>query len=443
MRFHVTSRGLTTLLESPANDVTDNITAPASLQDLFLFLSRGTEGGANKLILRAFLRQNGIQPGSKDYEVFGKLLDRHLQMGVSRNTIQKVQWVGEGVSGDKQGDPSSVHEGMTGDTGKEAQTDKNEKDLLSTPRTTNSAQRNARLESVDSASSHRDSSGLTRPPVRNLKAFSCALGQTILPPFKELSKRSHKWYASRKLDGVRVLALLDFHVPTDSSKSVRFAEAQFVSRQGNPFHSLARLEEQLRNLEGYPELRELLDRDPMFIEEHDDGTVKRLVLDGEVCSMVPATHPVRMGDDGTGASALWENDGLTEDFASAVSLVKRHATMEQPMYFIFDVCPWIEVYEGEARGKDGEGLGKTFGERVDDTKRLCEWLRSEVRRNRPGEEPKIRALVQWPIDVGDVDAMVERAAAEGWEGLIFRADTPYKGKRSYVLRRSCDLCAGD
>jgi len=37
--------------------------------------------------------------------------------------------------------------------------------------------------------------------------------------------------------------------------------------------------------------------------------------------------------------------------------------------------------------------------------------------------------------VEDLEGMVERAAAEGWEGLILRADKPYKGSRSSDIRK--------
>ena len=415
----MTSAGLNSAKPVPEGKLQFNNPPSETLLDLLEILNRGPHGDAGKHSVIRFLEHHGIARSSAQYEEFMRLLDRHLQMGFSRNTISKVPWGGsydaKGAS-NQQGDSKRVkveHDDTTPSHGSRS----------------GSSTRTSQDDSVTSPAGKVMPGSASRSPPRNLKAFSCALGQTILPPFRELAKKPHRWYASRKLDGVRVLALLDFFVPSSPDTRIEFSQAQFVSRQGNPFHSLSKLEEQLRLLENYPTLRPLLDRDPMVIEQRDDGVVKRLVLDGEVCSMVPATHPVRMGDDGTGASALWQNDGFTEDFASAVSMVKRHATMERPMYFVFDVCPWIEVYEGEARGCDGEGLGKTFGERVEDTKGVCEWLRRQVGEKGQGE-PRVRALVQWPIELGDVDGMVERAAAEGWEGLIFRADAPYKGKRS-------------
>lgn len=263
-----------------------------------------------------------------------------------------------------------------------------------------------------------------------LKSFSCALGTTIAPhQLKDLQKRASNWYASRKLDGVRVIALLDFHVPHDSSEPITFDEARFVSRSGNEFGSLDELESQLVHIQDYPSLRTILDQDPVLVEQQDEGVIKRLVLDGEVCVMVKAgSQPVRISDDGTGASALWENDGLVEDFASAVSMVKRHATMENPMYFLFDTLSWAEVHAQKAL--PDQGLGNTFGKRAEITRELTEWLRAKMMME--SKEPKVRALVQWPMKPGDVDGMMERAMNEGWEGLIFRADVPYKGTRSYA-----------
>ena len=240
---------------------------------------------------------------------------------------------------------------------------------------------------------------------------------------------SERWFASRKLDGIRVLTLLDFFVPHDEILPVKFHNATFCSRSGNEFTSLARLEEQLRHLAGYPGMRSLLLAEPEIIEDFPDGFIKRLVLDGEVCHMVPAQgRTVRIGDDGTGASALWEDDGLVEDFQTAVSMVRRNATMEHPLYFVFDVLSWAEVALGGP--STATGLGKRFGERVEDTTALVGWLRDAIA-GAQGGEPRVRAMIQREVkSKEDTDAMVQRAMDEGWEGLIFRMDKPYKGKRS-------------
>jgi DNA ligase-1 len=240
---------------------------------------------------------------------------------------------------------------------------------------------------------------------------------------------TERWFASRKLDGVRVLSLLDFFIPHDYASPVELDSVSFRSRTGNEFTSLARLEEQLRHLADYPGMRGLLQNEPEIIEEREDGVVKRLVLDGEVCHMIPSQgQTIRVGDDGTGASALWEDDGLVEDFQQAVSMVRRNETMDRPLYFVFDVLNWVEVASGGP--VDSPGLGKSFRQRVEDTKELVGWLRDRIAKNE-GEEPRVRAMIQREVKgKEDADAMVKWAMDEGWEGLIFRMDKPYKGRRS-------------
>ena len=268
---------------------------------------------------------------------------------------------------------------------------------------------------------------------RNLVGFECALGKSISPPFAELSKRADKWYASRKLDGVRVVTLIDFNVPHDPSRPITVHSVQFCSRKGSQFTSLSNLETQLVHIVRFPHLREWLDRDTLVVNEMQDASVKRLVLDGEVCIMTRLQQVAddakarTVGDDGTGASAIWEDDGLIEDFNAAVTQVRTNRPIEHPKYFLFDLISWVEFANRHA--VDSPALGKPFGERAQETKELATWLKEELKRQ--GEdEAMMRALVQSEVKSGDVDGLVERAVNEGWEGLIFRADRPYKGSRS-------------
>ena len=164
--------------------------------------------------------------------------------------------------------------------------------------------------------------------------------------------------------------------------------------------------------------------------------VKRLVLDGEVCVMRPMTdleneeRRTRLSSSGTvGASALWEkNDHLVEDFPSTVSAIRKAGSIPHPRYFLFDILSWAEVDAKDSAAQPG--LGKTFGQRIPELKELAEFLNEELAKQSV-EEQMVRALVQWEVGgVEEVEGMVQRAADEGWEGLILRADKPYKGSRT-------------
>ena len=388
LRLFVTSQNLTKNIEQ-AKAVPRTESGASSISELFDKLSRGETGGLSpRDLVYNFMAEHGVLESP---EIFLRLVDRNLLGGFGARTLMTVPWA-NGAQ-----DVSSTA------------TSKN---------TTDAAAKSA--AKAPEASS-------------KLKKFSCALGKSTAPPFPEL-KSASQWFASRKLDGVRVLALLDFIVPNDAAEPLTFHSAQFVSRTGNQFVSLDKLAEQLELLEGYPLLREMLDRDLQIIQDlPGDNLVKRLVLDGEVCHMVPASSvsQPRVGDDGTGASALWEDEGLVESFNDAVSMVRRHETMERPVYFLFDTLPWVEV--DSTKAQDGHGLGQTFGQRAKETKAIADWLREKAKE--AGQESRVRALVQWPVKPEEIDAMVERAAEESWEGLIFRADKPYEGKRTkHILK---------
>lgn len=404
-RFGITSSTVRSLLQQQERDSVEGSNEQLRLEDLLrrLMQNGGNADRKDKDLVWEFVAGHiGLDTLTEEEQAlldsFLRIIDRDLGVGIGRNTLRKVSWP-DALEGQEKVDDRQ--EGNQDSSGKE---------------------RGRGEEGVRTR----------RNPNPSLESFSCALGKSINPPFTELAKRQGKWYASRKLDGVRVLSLIDFVVPPDRTRSISLAGIQCVSRYGNEFHSLDRLKDQLQHLARYPSLRELLDRDPVIVAETDDGdVVKRLVLDGEICVMMPTQHATRgqarVSDDGTGASAIWQDDGLVEDFTQAVSLIKRSGQMDNPVYFVFDMISWAEA--GTAGAVDAPGLGRTFGERIPETQALVGWLREEIK-SETSSEPKIRTLVQWPMEAGDAEAMVERAVREGWEGLIFRADAPYKGKRS-------------
>ncbi|RSH93601.1 hypothetical protein EHS25_006246 [Saitozyma podzolica] len=385
-RTHLSSSTLRKHLRtSPTTPPSDDV--PPTLSSLFDALwSRRVTGNEAKDLVVVFLRRHGVlgselaldelaseERADADLElvgVFQRLLDRNLVAGFGARTLRDVPW--------------SRSDGANGNS---------------------------------SPASKPAQSTAALSPARSLEKFECALGKAIEPPFSDLSKHP-RWFASRKLDGVRALCLLDFLVPFYGT-SPSSVSAQFVSRTGKPFTSLSNLGSQLRHIDAFPRLRELLERDPATIRTQHDGPIKRLVLDGEVCVMRSrsAEEMQRMAkrhDDGTGAAALMNH------------------TIEHPAYFLFDVLSWGEV---SAKGALPRPLGRTFGERIEDLKQLTQWLDAELERQGV-KERFARMLVQWEV-MGEqqdgVQGMVHRAADKGWEGLIFRADRPYKGTRSFVL----------
>lgn len=201
--------------------------------------------------------------------------------------------------------------------------------------------------------------------------------------------------ASRKYDGVRVVAMVDF--VGGAVNAVRF-----LSRQGNEFVSLSKLEEALRRLrvDNLPRKK----RYEVDILEGPDGSplptpsgVKhRLILDGEVCVLV---------------------DGK-EDFTASVSQIRRQATMDSPTYLVFDALTWAEF--STAAGT------RALSDRLADLRAITTSVSS----------PHLQAIEQEIIrDDAHLASLVARASERGWEGLILRADTGYRGKRTGDIRK--------
>jgi DNA ligase-1 len=324
----------------------------------------------------------------EELEIFGRILDRNLVAGFGARTLSSINW----------GEPSSIDP------------------VTANPR---SSEGTARLPLADMSSQEGGDSVV--PPQRSLKAFPVALGKAIDPPFAEIAKSSCKWYASRKLDGVRVITFLEFRIPHQGQMSLH--SARFFSRTGKPFTSLDKVEKELSILEKYPNVQDWLMGDGSIIESTEEGVVKRVVLDGEVCVMrEKKSQSGKRIDEETAAGTIWSDSDLEEDFASTVSEIRRGPpfTIPHPVYFLFDILPF-GLFDN-AKG------ASTFGKRVADIRNLGDWLATQE----TGEKI-LRPLAQWEVEDGsDIDSMVARAAEEGWEGLVLRADKPYKGSRSSV-----------
>lgn len=110
--------------------------------------------------------------------------------------------------------------------------------------------------------------------------------------------RKEKWYASRKLDGVRVLAI--YHGPGD---------IEFFSRKGKEFLTLGNVAKEIKKLLPTPKSA-------------------GIVFDGEMCIV----------------------EGDTEDFTAMIKLIrKKDYTIPNPRYKIFDCLP-LEVFEKTSKG---------------------------------------------------------------------------------------------
>ncbi|WVF68830.1 hypothetical protein IAT40_003603 [Kwoniella sp. CBS 6097] len=417
-------------------------------------------------------------------DVFGRLLDRNLTAGFGAKTLQDVKWPESQTQLDIPGKNQ-----MTPESTRSSSTVLRSHSLLSFPQPSKATPSSGPSSStnLNNDSDSNSDSGQTQTPLHpnlaSLEKFEVALGKSIEPPFDVLFKDCQaSWYASRKLDGVRCLTFLDFQIPSSSSSisadidtKPKLASIHFVSRTGKPFYSLSNLESQLAPLADLPELRNWLDADPLIVERGQEGVVvKRLILDGEVCVMRPksdtemeADQPRDDGTEGTlttarkgleGSSAsqaeirvgstadeIWlADDPFVEDFPSTVSLMRRTDTIQHLSYFIFDVLSYSQVNTKGALSPSSSSLSSSssevalnlkFSERIKQIRHVVSWLNNELDK-RGVKEKMVKDLKQIKIGSADeVEGMVRRAAQEGWEGLVFRKDEVYKGKRSPDIRK--------
>lgn len=401
---------------------------PTSLPELLEKLSTRAVTGTEAInTVIAFIHANGIDAHDAAdggelslKEVFSRVLDKNLKAGVAGKTLAAVRWrtdvvkqeartqgAGQGVSPCHEASLPTSSDASTGDT--------------TSAQTTSDAM----------SASFRPSSDALLSPTR-LPHFSCALGKTVLR--KDLDRvlsipsngssrtlSGHpKWLASRKLDGVRLLVVVDGLVarPDDQgSHDAQVGEIWTLSRSGKEYTSLDVLKRQLREtLSGWSGLSEILKHEPRHpTSDGTSGTIQRLVLDGELCHLIddPATaHP-------------------TEDFTQVVSMVRRKGfTMPRPTMFLLDVIPWSVFVDGT--GKNGDGLAKgykVFADRVRDCGAVVE--RVEEQSREMGEECVLKRLEQRAVEsIEEVEEMIGVAGERGWEGLVIRrGDLPYEGKR--------------
>lgn len=206
-----------------------------------------------------------------------------------------------------------------------------------------------------------------------INKFEVALAYN-LDKVKNVNPIDGTYFASRKLDGVRCIAIVDTENQT----------VQFMSRQGKEFTSLNNLKEPMLTL--------------------CDEYVGKVVFDGELCAV---------------------DENGNEDFAGAVKQVsKKDVTAENIKYCIFDVLSYDSFIEGEDTDIDF-----TFSERY---KIYTEMYMTHMYTCDVAKY--IMPLLQERINTQeDFDKWTDAVSENDWEGFMLRRDVPYKAGRTKDL----------
>lgn len=194
--------------------------------------------------------------------------------------------------------------------------------------------------------------------------FNVALASNYEEYKDKVDFKRDKWWVSRKLDGVRLLMVID-----DEQKITAY------SRNGNEYFTVEKVKEAIRK--HFP-------------------TLKNTVFDGELCVV---------------------DDNGDEHFEDVVKLVgRKDYTIEHPMYKVFDMLTTDEFFSATS------------------TRKLSDRLLDAEMQFHQFTSPYIALLGQVPIrSAEEVDSLMQHVSENGWEGLILRKDTTYKGKRSSDL----------
>ena len=195
----------------------------------------------------------------------------------------------------------------------------------------------------------------------HIPEFSVALADKYEP---KLVDWKDSWFVSRKLDGLRLIAVVDEN-----------GNSTFFSRTGKAFDTLDIVSGGIKAL-----------------------GITNVVFDGELC--------------------LVDDDG-NEDFQGIMKEIrKKDHTIPNPSYKIFDMISHDEFYS-----KKGE-KNRPYSIRYNN-------LREVMKENTC---VCLSVLGQEKIKDDDhFQEWVKKAADYGWEGIMLRADEPYKGKRSKDL----------
>jgi len=151
-------------------------------------------------------------------------------------------------------------------------------------------------------------------------------------------------------------------------------EPKFFSRQGKEFLTLDNLKTDIKAL-----------------------GLKNTVLDGEVCIL---------------------NENGNEDFAGIIKEIKRKDhTIATPFYWMFDM---LDMQDFNSKTSE-----VTFGQRIADLNALFNTSKLKL------YSPLLIGVLEQRIGNDQIfSEMMAESKAGGWEGLMLRKDSTYKGKRS-------------
>ena len=204
--------------------------------------------------------------------------------------------------------------------------------------------------------------------------FNVALAQNYEPKLASFGEDSKEtWYASRKLDGVRCLAVVD-----DEGR------CKLYSRMGKEFTTLDKVKEAI-----------------------EATNIINTVFDGEIC--------------------LIDKDG-NEDFQGVMKQLRRKDhQIENPVFMIFDMIHKLDFEAGKQRF-DGH-----LSDRLHKLRTFINYDMSE-HANNFHLGTTLRYLEQYIItDSRHFDKWAQMANDNNWEGFMLRKDVPYEGKRSKNL----------
>ena len=206
-----------------------------------------------------------------------------------------------------------------------------------------------------------------------IPTFKPALANVYNPKLVDLTN-NERWYASRKLDGVRCLARVDTE-----------GECTLYSRTGKEFTTLNKVKEAV-----------------------EATGLTNVTFDGEIC--------------------LMDADG-NEDFQSVMKQLRRKDhQIENPEFMMFDMIHKLDFEAGKQRfdGVLSDRLRKLRSFMNNNgyyDPALCDLVR-----------PYLRYLDQYQISDNDhFNSWSEMPKQEGWEGLMLRKDVAYEGKRTKNL----------
>jgi DNA ligase-1 len=203
--------------------------------------------------------------------------------------------------------------------------------------------------------------------------FNVALAQTYEPKLASFGEGTdEEWYVSRKLDGVRCLAVVDEN-----------GECKLYSRMGKEFTTLDKVKEAI-----------------------ESTCLFNVVFDGEIC--------------------LVDEDG-NEDFQSVMKELRRKDhQIENPVFMMFDMLHKSDFEQREHQQPIlSERLHtlRTYVGGNDSPFKDCET-----------DKNILRYLDQSVVtDDRHFDTWAQMATDNNWEGFMLRKDVAYEGKRSKNL----------